>query len=233
MATSLEQFAKYHAEKTITLRNQIATANDDLAKEIARRWSHRCDIPFEDLLQQGRIGLLRGIERFDPKRGFAFSSFVVPFIQGEIQHFLRDYAWDLGKVPRDAIELNSRVRRSQRYWQDRGQSLAASVVAKSLGVSPTKWAEVEELTARHPLVDIDQAGLIPAQETASERVLQLRRAIASLPNPYRAAIRMAYLEDTPVPAIAEQMGAAPAQVQQWIDQGVERLRAKLETLEND
>ena len=55
--------------------------------------------PLEDLEQVGALGLVKAIERFDPDRGFAFTSFAVPTILGEIKRSIRDTAWS-AHVPR-------------------------------------------------------------------------------------------------------------------------------------
>jgi RNA polymerase sigma factor (sigma-70 family) len=71
-------------------RNEIVLANLGLAKAEANKYSNKCPESFDDLCQVAFIGLIKAAERFDSSRGFAFSSYAVPLIQGEIRHYLRD-----------------------------------------------------------------------------------------------------------------------------------------------
>jgi RNA polymerase sigma factor (sigma-70 family) len=71
-------------------RDETILRNLGLAKSEAHKFSLKCPEPFDDLCQVGYLGLIKAVERFDPSRGFAFSSYAVPLIQGEIRHYLRD-----------------------------------------------------------------------------------------------------------------------------------------------
>jgi len=86
---SLYLFQQYFKNPTTQTRNQIMELNFGLVKKEAYHWVNQCNESFEDLLQVGCIGLIRAIERFDLEKGNAFSSFAIPYIRGEIQHYLR------------------------------------------------------------------------------------------------------------------------------------------------
>jgi RNA polymerase sigma factor (sigma-70 family) len=77
-----------------------------LARHLARRYRGRADV--DDLIQVASLGLLKAIERFDPGRGRAFSSFAVPTILGEIKREFRDRGW-MVRVPRPMQELKLRL----------------------------------------------------------------------------------------------------------------------------
>lgn len=226
--TPAATLTRYRAERSPSLRNEIAIKNDGLAKEIARRWAGRCNVPFEDLLQVARIGLLKGIERYEPSRGYAFSSLVVPYIHGEIQHFLRDYAWDLGKVPRGAIEVNSKVRAIARRWAAKGRVVPLHKIAASLGIPGDRWREIEEITARHPVADLDSAALAAVPSGDEDRIVQLRRELARLPNPQRSALRLLYIEGRSPSDVAASLKLTPAELQQIAAAGLARLKTRME-----
>ena len=78
-----------------------------LEKE-AHHWVNQCAESYEDLLQVGCIGLIRAIERFDTTKGSAFSSFAMPYIRGEIQHYLRDRSYSV-RIPRRWLALRQPV----------------------------------------------------------------------------------------------------------------------------
>lgn len=86
----------------------------------------------EDLEQVAVIGLLKAIDRFQPDRGLAFSTYAFPTITGELRRYFRDRGWSV-RVPRSIQELALRVDR------------ASSTLAESLGRAPTV-VEIAELT---------------------------------------------------------------------------------------
>jgi RNA polymerase sigma-B factor len=121
-----------------------------LARSLAGRY-RRSEEPIEDLEQVAGIGLLKAIDRFDPERGTAFSSFAVPTILGEIRRHFRDATWAL-RVPRQLQELTLRIER------------ARDDLTASLGRQPTV-AELSE-SVRSPEELILQAlDLSAAQHT--------------------------------------------------------------------
>jgi RNA polymerase sigma-B factor len=78
-----------------------------LARGLARRYQ-RTGEPFDDLFQVACLGLVKAIDRFDPNRDVAFSSYAVPTMLGEIKRYLRDRTWSV-RVPRGLQELALRV----------------------------------------------------------------------------------------------------------------------------
>lgn len=78
-----------------------------LARSLARRYQ-RSGEPLEDLIQVASLALVKAIDRYDPGRGCAFSSFAVPTISGELKRHFRDHTWTV-RPPRDVQELTLRV----------------------------------------------------------------------------------------------------------------------------
>ncbi len=78
-----------------------------LARSIAWRYEQRGE-PMDDVLQVASMALVHAVDRFDPARGTAFSSYAVPTIAGEIKRYFRDRAWAV-RPPRDVQELALRV----------------------------------------------------------------------------------------------------------------------------
>lgn len=129
-------FAEYSAAtgaEAIRIRNRIARENVDLIRKIAWRCVGTCREEFEDLCQMGSIGCIKAIERFDPSSGNSFSSFAVPYIRGEILHFLRDHGSQV-KIPRRWRELVARYKRFQSlYIRQHGKPPTDEIVEQSLG----------------------------------------------------------------------------------------------------
>ena len=92
-------FARYRGRDDLAARDELVERFLPLAMRLAQRY-HRGAEPLDDLVQVASVGLLKAIDRFDPERGTAFSSFAVPTIAGELKRQLRDKGWAL-KVTRD------------------------------------------------------------------------------------------------------------------------------------
>src|SRR4028119_1493224 len=87
---TLQLLRKYQQSGSANIRNQLVKLNLGLVRKEAHYWVDQCTESYEDLLQVGCLGLIRAIEKFDISKGHAFSSFALPYIRGEIQHYLRD-----------------------------------------------------------------------------------------------------------------------------------------------
>ena len=94
----------YHESGDRTLRDALVAEHLPLARRLARRFTNR-GIPFEDLFQVASVGLVHAVDRFDPYKGSAFTTFATPTILGEIKRHFRDRAWDV-RVPRRLQELH-------------------------------------------------------------------------------------------------------------------------------
>lgn len=106
---------KSRSQGGVGQRNAIALRCRNLIRKEAHSLKERCALPFEDLEQIGTIGLLKAIDRFDPTRGIAFTSFAVPYIRGEMLHFLRDHGSTV-KVPRRMREAHAKAKGIERRW---------------------------------------------------------------------------------------------------------------------
>jgi RNA polymerase sigma-B factor len=90
-------------------RDELVARFMPLAQSLARRYQ-RSSEQFDDLAQVAAVGLVKAIDRYDPARGVAFSSYAVPTITGELKRYFRDYSWAV-RPPRDLQELTLRVDR--------------------------------------------------------------------------------------------------------------------------
>ena len=93
---------RYHSQGDPAAREQLVERFLPLARQLARRYQ-RGGEQLDDLIQVASLGLLKAIDRFDPARETAFSSFAVPTILGELKRHFRDKGWSV-RVPRDLQE---------------------------------------------------------------------------------------------------------------------------------
>src|SRR4051812_39807661 len=118
---------------TTSDREETVVRHLPLARKLARRYA-RSDDMLEELEQVAALGLVKAVDRFDPSRGTAFTSFAVPTILGELKRHFRDTRWAL-HVPRELQERSQRVARAvDRLTTEAGRSPTVAEVADRLGM---------------------------------------------------------------------------------------------------
>jgi RNA polymerase sigma-B factor len=132
----------YKETGDLTLRNIIVERNLRLAEGIASRFAGR-GVEYEDLLQVASMALIGAIERFDPARGFKFSTFAAPTIIGEIKNYFRDKTRMMHISRRDSEQLMafSEVKDS---LEKRGM-LTVSDLAQAMQLSEERVLELMEM----------------------------------------------------------------------------------------
>ncbi len=98
-----EKFEQYYESKNVDLRNEIVESHLYMVDILIRKYIGK-GIERDDLYQVGAMALISAVERYDPYKGFAFSSFAAPTILGEIKKYFRDKGWAL-RVPRSLKEI--------------------------------------------------------------------------------------------------------------------------------
>jgi len=100
---------KYHVTRDMGLRDTIVVQLSGLVESVARRFIGSGE-PFEDLVQEGYLGLLNALDLFDPNKGVKFTTFATHFVIGQIKHYLRDKG-KIIKEPAWLQELNHKINR--------------------------------------------------------------------------------------------------------------------------
>ncbi len=111
---------EYARSEDPDLKREIASHYQGLVVHLAKGFLGRGEA-LEDLIQQGYIGLLKAIERFDPDRGVKFTTYATPTINGEIRRYFRDKGWDL-HVPRGVKERQLRVKAAKEKLMGLGET---------------------------------------------------------------------------------------------------------------
>jgi RNA polymerase sigma-B factor len=126
-----------------------------LARQLARRYQHGSE-HLDDLVQVASLGLLKAIDRFDPARETAFSSFAVPTILGELKRHFRDKGWAV-RVPRDLQELSVRVDRvTDELGRQLGRAPSVAEIAEQIGTTAEQVLEAREASAAYRAVSLDR-----------------------------------------------------------------------------
>lgn len=129
---------------------EFIKSNFGLVHACCKRFTGR-GIEYDDLFQSGCMGLVKAARDFDETRGFAFSTYAVPVILGEIKRIFRDTGTI--KVSRSLKELSLKVTAvSERYEKEKGEPITASMAAEMLGVS--KEEVCEALNAARPVMSL-------------------------------------------------------------------------------
>ena len=239
-------FALYQQNQDPKLRNRILELNLGLAKKEAARWMNQCQENYDDLLQIGSIGLLRAIERFNPERGYAFSSFAIPYIRGEIQHYLRDRGYSV-RIPRRCLELKTQGNKVATNLRNKlNRQPTDQEIARELGISLKDWQEVKLAHRNREPISLDMStndqddrctlgDSIPDHkyysfQLAQEDKMRLQNALAQLEDGTRKVVEFVFLHDLTQKETAEKMGVSVVTVSRRIKKGISRMK-RLVTVE--
>src|SRR3954447_22260865 len=102
-------FERYRRTRDADARAELVERFLPLAKRLARRYGERSE--YDDLVQVASFALLKAIDRYDPSRGLAFSTYAVPTIVGEIKRYFRDQTWVV-RPPRELHDRGLKVHRA-------------------------------------------------------------------------------------------------------------------------
>ncbi len=105
--TNQELFNRYAETKDIEIRNQLVEKYLYMVDILIRKYLNK-GVDYDDLYQVGAMALVSAVDRFDPGKGYEFSSFATPTILGEIKRYFRDKEWGV-KVPRRLKELSAKI----------------------------------------------------------------------------------------------------------------------------
>lgn len=198
-------------------RDRRIADNLRLVHACANRFRGR-GIEYDDLFSAGCIGLCKAADGFLPERGFAFSTYAVPVILGEIRHLFRD-----GGGVKISRSLKERARKAQRLREQLEETLGReprlSELAEAFGVSDCEMAEL--LVVSQPTVSLtaaDETGTrqldvpVDSGEDAIQNALALREALKALPETDRRLIELRYFEGLTQVRTAERLGLTQVQV---------------------
>jgi RNA polymerase sigma-B factor len=230
---------RYAADRSPVVREELVERFMPLARRLAARYAGGAE-PYDDLVQVASVGLVKAIDRFDPARGTAFSTFAVPTILGELKRHFRDRGWSV-HVPRDVQERILKVERALAELPARlGRAATVADIAERLDVTEEQVLEAMHASQGHHSVSLDASsphgdGEEPAP--LGERIgkedlgfdtveygAAIAPALADISERDRKVLHLRFVEDMTQSEIADQVGVSQMHVSRILRATLEQLR---------
>ncbi|MGE5507207.1 MAG: sigma-70 family RNA polymerase sigma factor [Chitinophagales bacterium] len=218
-------------------REELIGRNLRLVRSVAGRF-RRTAVEEEDLFQLGCLGLVKAVDRFDPSRGVAFSTYAVPYIAGEILSFLRNDR--PVKIGRGALtQARETLRARDQLAQELGREPTIGEVAVRLGTSEEDVVESLDalqapLSLEAPLGDSEGQGLhrgdtvaASAEDPDPVERLALVQGLARLPEMERRLLELRFFAQLTQVAVGQALGISQVQVSRVEKRALTRLRRSL------
>lgn len=227
-------FARYRRDHDPVTREALLARFLPLAYHLARRYHGGADA--DDLQQVASLGLLKAIERFDPGRGLAFTSFAVPTIHGELKRYFRDHGWTV-RVPRDLQELKLRVDAiSQTLTGELGRSPTPAELAERANATTEEILDALAAATAHQPDSLDQSlsddgddaiNFLATKESGFERADDaafVDGLLNTLSDRDRIILRLRFEKDLTQAEIGDRLGISQMHVSRLIRQAITALQ---------
>jgi RNA polymerase sigma-B factor len=235
-ANSQELFERWRRDRDRDARDELIARFLPLARKLARRYAQSSE-PYDDLAQVASLGLVKAVERFDPDRGFAFTSFAVPTIVGELKRYFRDTGWAI-HVDRGAQERARKINEARQVISTRtGRPPRVDELAQYLELSEEEVLDGLQVAEAYGTVSLDaplageeDASRLDAIGNEDQRLgliddqTTIFAAAKHLPQREREILYLRFGEDLTQSEIADRVGVSQMQVSRLLRRSLQRLR---------
>ncbi len=242
LANERALLARYAREHDPAVQEELVQRFMPLARRLAARYRGDKE-PLEDLVQVASLGLVKALDRFDPGRGVAFSSYAVPTILGELKRHFRDRGWSV-RVPRDLQERIAKVERVAAQLPARlGRAPSVNELADRLEMDPEDVLEAMEAAQAHHAMSLDaqqdmeegegiaMGDRLGEEEPGYDTVeygAAIEGALSRLSERDRMVLHLRFIEDMTQTQIAERVGVSQMHVSRILRSALAELRGNVD-----
>ncbi len=231
-------FAEFARSRNRRLRNELVERHMGLAAHVARRFGRRGPSD-DDLRQVAFLALVKAVDRFEPDRNVAFSTFAGRTIEGEIKRHFRDNTWTVS-VPRSAKEVHLQLRRAtEELTQTLGRAPTVPQLAERLGVAADVVIEGIAAGSAYSTASLDTPSMVdgPGSELGAEDPgfgyvadsSVVGELISRLPPREREIVRLRFYDELTQGEIADRMGMSQMHVSRLLRRSFEQMRRLIDS----